>query len=56
MTTSNNTNKTIPGKRIKSWHRGRAIPTSLRAFAHGLLKNASLDEAQIAKRWLEGKK
>lgn len=50
------TNKNIPGKRIKTWHRnwGRAGHGSLREFARALLKMGG-KEAETARKWLDGK-
>jgi hypothetical protein len=52
------TNKHIPGKRIKTWHRKhkKANGTlSLRAFAHSLVESHDADSRETASRWLGGK-
>lgn len=52
------TNKHIPGKRLKTWHRKHKEADgtlSLRAFARGLVESADAGSRETATRWLGGK-
>ena len=47
--------KHIPGKRIKTWHRGNKSGKSLKSFARDLAAQTS-PSAQTAREWLAGKR
>jgi hypothetical protein len=50
------TNKHIPSKRLKTWHReGLGRTVSLKAFARSLLNGDDKGKAETASRWLTGK-
>jgi hypothetical protein len=51
------TNKHIPGKRLKTWHRKAKMlgAGSLREFARELIVEGRDDEKQTAMRWANGK-